>query len=121
MGSKVEMHVKPDKRGTWAPHTVTGFYIGNAWEHYRCHQVWIVDTKDVRIGDTVFFKHKYLTMPTITTADALIKAADDLSKAVQKIFPQKGSQEAVEKLMEIFKQESVKHEDAATSQRVKRD
>jgi hypothetical protein len=67
LGCKVEAHVTPNKRETWAPHTASGFYIGNAWEHYRCHEIYICDTKHTRMCLTAFFKHKYLTMPTITS------------------------------------------------------
>jgi hypothetical protein len=39
LGCKVEAHVTPGNRETWAPHTASGFYVGNAWEHYRCHEI----------------------------------------------------------------------------------
>jgi hypothetical protein len=32
LGCKVEAHVTPGTRETWAPHTASGFYVGNAWE-----------------------------------------------------------------------------------------
>jgi hypothetical protein len=69
LGCKVEAHVTPTVRETWAPHTAMGYYISNAKEHYRCHQVYITNTKHLRTCETVFFKHKYLTMPTITPVD----------------------------------------------------
>ncbi len=56
----------------WAPHTTSGFYIGNAWDHYRCHEIYINDMRHTCTCDTVFFKHNYLTMPTLTPANALI-------------------------------------------------
>ena len=31
----------------------------------------------------MFFKHKYLTMPTITNADALLTAAHDMTEALK--------------------------------------
>ena len=40
LGCKVEAHITPGTREMWAPHTASGFYIGNAWEHYRCHEIW---------------------------------------------------------------------------------
>ena len=58
LGCKVEAHVVPGKRETWAPHTVSGYYIGNAPQHYRCHDIYIPDTKGTRTCETVFFKHK---------------------------------------------------------------
>ena len=55
LGSKVELHLMPDKRKTWDAHTKTGYYLGVSWEHYRCHEVWVQDTKSVRVSQTVFF------------------------------------------------------------------
>ena len=34
LGCKVEAHATPGVPETWAAHTVSGYYIGNAWEHY---------------------------------------------------------------------------------------
>jgi len=122
MGCKVEMYEMPTVRETWATHTVSGFYIGNSWEHYRNHKVWVKKTKNVRAGETVFFNHKYLTQPTITTSDALLKAADDLSQAVKGVIPQTGAtMEALEKLVDIFKQQAKEKEDSATRQRVRKE
>jgi len=82
LGCKVEAHVTPGVRETWAPHTASGYNIGNTWEHYRCHEVYISDTKSMQTCLSIFFKHKYLTMPTVTPADALIRAADYLTDAI---------------------------------------
>jgi hypothetical protein len=87
VGCKVEAHVTPTIRETWAPHTAMGYYIGNAKEHYRCHQVYITNTKHIRTCETVFFKHKYLTMPTITPANLLVKAAKNLVDTILGNFP----------------------------------
>jgi hypothetical protein len=122
LGCKVEAHVTPGTRETWAPHTASGFYIGNAWEHYRCHEIYISDTKQVRTRLTVFFKHKYLTMPTITPADALICAADSLTDAIMGLLPTPTcTMDAVDQLMVIFKQQACATNDAATAQRVLRE
>jgi hypothetical protein len=72
LGCKVEAHVPSGVRKTWAPHTASGYYVGNAWEHYRCHEVYISDTKSIQTCLTVYFKHKYLAMPSINPDDALI-------------------------------------------------
>jgi hypothetical protein len=122
LGCKVEAHVTPNKRQTWAPHTASDFYVGNAWEHYRCHEIYICDTKHTRTCLTAFFKHKYLTMPTITPADALICAADYLADAILGLVPTPtGTQDAVDQLMVIFKQQVRAAKDAATAQRVLRE
>ncbi len=121
LGCKVEAHVTPGVRETWAPHTASGYYIGNAWEHYRCHEVYISDTKSMRTCLSVFFKHKYLTMPTVTPADALIRAADYLTDAISGLLPTHTvTADAVDQLLEIYKQQARDSIDAATAQRVLR-
>jgi hypothetical protein len=104
LGCKVEAHVMPSIQETWAPHTASGSYVGNAWEHYRCHEIYICDTKHTRTCLTMFFKHKYLTMPTITPADALIRAANSLTDAIAGLVPTPTcTQNAVDQIMVIFK------------------
>ena len=105
LGCAVELHVTPNKRKTWGKHTKTGYYLGNATEHYRCHEIWTVDTRSVRIGQTVFFKHKYLTQPRVTESDALLRASDELCAALKDtVTPVKGgTRRAVDMLMDIFK------------------
>jgi hypothetical protein len=122
LGCKVEAHVTPGTCETWAPHTASGFYIGNAWEHYPCHKIYICNTKHTWTCLTVFFKHKYLTMPTITPADALICAADYLTDAIAGLIPAPtATQDAVNQLMVIFKQQACAANDAATAQRLLRE
>ena len=109
----------PGKRETWAPHTVSGYYIGNAPEHYRCHDIYIPDTKGTQTCETVFFKHKYLTMPTLTTADALIRAADSLTAAIDRTNPKPGmTRDDIDQLINIFKAQAEKEKDTVTAQRV---
>ncbi len=84
---KVEAYLVPTIWESWAPHMASGFYVGNAWDHYWCHEIYISDTCHTQVCNTVFFKHKYLTMPTIIAADALIRAADDLTNAIAGVVP----------------------------------
>ena len=122
LGCKVEAHIKPAVWETWAAHTASGYYIGNAWEHYRCHEIYITDTKHSRICETVFFKHKYLTMPSFTPADALITAADNLVDTINGIIPKHMvTSDAVEQLMEIYKIQAEKATCEARTQRVLRE
>ncbi len=60
--------------GTYKPHqnTTTATYI-----------VQDKKTNSKRISDTVFFKHKYITQPTITPADIIKKAINDLAAALK--------------------------------------
>jgi hypothetical protein len=119
----VEMHVVPDVRETFAPHSASGFNVGTSFEHYRCYIIYISDTRSTRIGNTVFFKHKYLTMPTMTNADALLKAAQDMTTAMKGGVPQSNETvDAIKALMQIFKNNAAtmkEMEDATRPQRVK--
>eukprot|EP00804_Cyclotella_cryptica_P002412 CCRYP_004109-RA/>CCRYP_004109-RA protein AED:0.25 eAED:0.31 QI:0/0/0/1/0.33/0.25/4/0/631 len=56
-----------------------GYVIGTSHEHYRCWKVWTPTSSTTRISATVFFKHKYITNPSVTPADAIIAAAANLS------------------------------------------
>jgi hypothetical protein len=70
----------------------------------------------------VFFKHKYLTMPSFTQADALIKAVDNLVDTINGIIPKHWvTSDAVEQLMEIFKVQAEKATCEARTQRVLRE
>ena len=122
LGCKVEAHVTPGTRETWAAHTTSGYYIGNAWEHYRCHEVYVSSTKATCVCETVFFRHKYLTMPTITPADALIKAVDNLVDVITgQLLKNSVTADAVEQLMEIYKLQAKKATCDARAQRVLRE
>ena len=59
----------------------------------------------MQIGQTVFFKHKYLTQPSVTESDALLRASDELCAALRDtVAPVKGdTRRAVDMLMDIFK------------------
>jgi hypothetical protein len=45
--------------------------------------VFVKTTRKTRVSDTVYFKHKYLTQPTVTQADAIVQAYHDLIHAIK--------------------------------------
>ena len=70
----------------------------------------------------MFFKHKYLTMPTITLADALILAADNLTADIAGVVsPPNMTVDATDQLMNIFKLQAKKEKNDPTIQRVLKD
>ena len=73
----------PSKQKTWEEHTKSGFYLGTAWEHYRYHVVWVKDTRTTRVGQTVFFRHKYITQLVVTQMDAILRETDDLRSVLK--------------------------------------
>jgi len=61
-------------------------------------------------------------MPTLTTADALIQAADSLTEAIDRANPKPGmTRDAIDPLISIFKAQAEKEKDAVTAQRVAKD
>ena len=83
MGCAVQFHIKPSRRRTWGEHSMDGWYIKTSPEHYRCHIVFVKKTQAMRVTDTLFFKHKYITQPEVKPADIIIKAYRDLTSALQ--------------------------------------
>jgi hypothetical protein len=107
LGCKVKVHLVPSNCKMLAPNTASGFYIENAWDHYRCHEIYINDTRHTCNCNTVFFKHKYLTMLTLTPADALIRAADKKTSDIAGVVPPPNmTTDAINQLMHIFKQQA---------------
>ncbi len=61
-------------------------------------------------------------MPSLTPLDALIRAADNLTDAISGLIPTSTvTADAVDQLMEIYKQQARATRDAATAQRVLRE
>jgi hypothetical protein len=77
------VHDKPHKYRTFAKHCRKAFVLGTSTEHYRCWKFWTVSTRATRISSTAFFKHKYLTNPSVTPEDQIIAAAACLTNAIQ--------------------------------------
>ncbi len=101
LGCAVQIFESRDRRGMWAEHITNGCYIGTSNEHYQCYKIYVKKTRSVRISDTVFFKHKHITQPTLTQMDAIFKAINDLIHALKGRKNLKGIAqiEALEKLM----------------------
>jgi len=110
MGCAVQIYKSRDRRGMWAEHTTDGWYLETSKEHYRCHKVHVKRTNSKKITDTVFFKHRYITQPSVTSADILTKAIEDLSAALKQQRNTKGLQEmeALRKLDELLNQNGPK-------------
>jgi hypothetical protein len=83
MGCNAQVHEKTDKRGTWAFHSVDGWYLFTSPEHYRTHNCHVKHTKSKRLSNTMQFQHKRITNPSITHADKVMHALADCVKAIQ--------------------------------------
>ncbi len=54
-----------------------------------CH---VKSTRSERVSDTVHFKHKNITQPTITPEDTIVKALNDLTQALKERRNTKGTE-----------------------------
>ncbi|EEC47130.1 predicted protein [Phaeodactylum tricornutum CCAP 1055/1] len=86
-GTRVLVHVKPSVREMWAPHAVEGWYLGPALNHYRCHRVWITETRAERVADTLSCFPTRIPMPAASSTDRALAAARDLVHALQNPSP----------------------------------
>ena len=83
IGMEAIVYDHPGKRKTFAQHCSKGYVLGTYTEHYRCWNLWNLKTKSTRVSETVFFKHKYITNPTLTPEDAIIAAANQMTETLQ--------------------------------------
>ena len=93
LGCAVEMHESTNRQKSWDPHSLSGWYLGTSTEHYCCHRIFCKKTRSERISDTVYFLHCYITQPTVTPEDQLIKAVGDLSSVLGGQTNDKGRKE----------------------------
>ena len=112
MGCAVQLFETPTQRRSWDPHSVDGWYLGPAWEHYRNHNIWVQGTRSERMSDNVWFKHKYITNPSLTAADHIVNAAKGLAETLKTNKPSTmsaQSTEALTKLSKIFQEAARKY------------
>ena len=82
-GTKVAVHIKPDKRKSWAYHVELGFYVGPAMDHYRCFKCYIPATGGIRVADTVKFYPHNNTFPAVTMHDQFVQSLSDIIYLLQ--------------------------------------
>jgi hypothetical protein len=79
------VHNKPHKCRTYAEHCTNAFVLGTSTKHYQCWKFWTPTTCATCISGAAFFKHKYLTNPSVTPEDQVIAAAACLTDTLQGI------------------------------------
>ena len=83
IGMESLVHDKPNRRKTIDTHFRMAYVLGISFEHYRAWKIWIINTRTTRVSATIFHKHKYLSNPTATPANAIIAAAGNLITAIK--------------------------------------
>jgi hypothetical protein len=81
--------------------------------------VFVRATKHLRLSDTVYFKHRYITQPTITPEDRIVQAYHNLTQAIQGFPNSKGgaNMEALQRLQDALSPESTGFTPPQASQR----
>ena len=87
IGMEALIHEKPTCRKIFAEHCKKVYVLGTSYEHYRCWNLWINETRTPRVSGTVFFKHKYITNPTVTPKDADVASAANIADALKNKIP----------------------------------
>ena len=94
MGCAAQIHKKADKRGTWQYHSVGGWYLYTSPDYNRTHACHIKATKKEQLTATVDFQHKSITNPTITHADKVMHAIQQVIREIKKLGGIENLQEA---------------------------
>jgi hypothetical protein len=83
-GCKTIVHDGTDERKSWAEHGSRGFYIGPAVQHYRCYRNTMLESKAVRISNTVEFLSAACQDPLLSDSDHISMLITDLINIVSK-------------------------------------
>jgi hypothetical protein len=81
-GIRVLVHDKPSQRTAWSPHATDGWHTGPAVDSYRCHKVWIWETRAKQICDAVSWFPTKVTMPLASSNDLILASLADLTHAI---------------------------------------
>jgi len=94
LGMLVLIHDSVDKRRSWDPHGVPGYYLGPAAHHYRCFNVWSPTTNGLRISDSLSWHPTNVNLPGSRPSELVIAAVDDLIAALHLCPPASGQQDS---------------------------
>ena len=77
-GTKLIVHLKTHKRGSWEPHGVIAYYTGPAMHHYRCYTVFVPKKRTEQITDTVTFLPSHIPIPKLDPETKIQQALQDI-------------------------------------------
>ena len=101
IGCAVQVHVKPTNRRTWDTHTEAGYNHATSMEHHQCFKIYVTKTRATRVSDTVFFKHQYITNPSVSPESLVVAVAQQLMTTLKENIPARN--ETAEALMKVSK------------------
>ena len=80
------MRISPDKRGTWRVHGKLGYYIGRALFHYRCHTVYMEESRATRVSDCLAWFPVTVKMPGSSPIKELTAAVESVKRILNKLL-----------------------------------
>jgi hypothetical protein len=99
LGCAIHSYAKSNNHRSWDARADAGFNLGTSMEHHRCYRVYITKTRTMQVSNTVNFKHKYITNPTVSPESLVIAAAQQLTAALKGNIP--GGNETMERLTKV--------------------
>ena len=83
VGTRVEIYESAEARESWAPHSVTGHYLGPALAHYRSYRTFAIGTQGFRTSDSLDWFPLTVQMPGSSKRDLVLAGLLDLANAVR--------------------------------------
>ena len=100
LGMKVLVHDTPEKRGSWQVHGKLGYYVGRALLHYRCHTVYMVDSRATRISDCLAWFPVNIKMPSTSLIEELTASVEGVRRILTKLLAANSDPQARQPLRE---------------------
>ena len=91
-------HKKPSRRSK-------EWFLSSSTGHYQCWCLWVKKTQATSISGMVFFKHKYISNPTVSPEYTILAVAQDMPSALRRNMPTQLGEDtltALKKLHDIF-------------------
>jgi hypothetical protein len=82
-GAVMLIYKRPENRTTFEHNAKQSWYIGPCLNHYQTFKTILPSTGATRMSDTVKMKHHTITIPTLTPADKILKAACQLDSTIK--------------------------------------
>ena len=75
----------PETRTSWGSRAIDAWYVGPAWDHYRCLEFQVPSTGGIRTSGQYQLYPQHCELPVETPMDAATRVAKDLLEAVRKL------------------------------------
>ena len=82
-GTLIAVHIKPNKRASWAAHSKRAWYIGPSLQHYRNFKCYLPSTKSEIVSDTVDLFAYNMPVPDISNDEYIQQALMDILAVLQ--------------------------------------